>query len=244
MSPFGGQTADYICTGVMLPPLIRSILVVGRGEEKSWGKQSALATVDPAEPDGHRSHSYARSLSHISECSIDGILLTNKGAAESQEEMSLSSGMSISDIEMEISRTPELAASDSDLLLRRLSFSKKTVTVTADGASITPQNAPPTSDLAAFPATTADVDDGTYVARYVAVEEEQVGVEADECDGAVDSGLEEALGAVASSLDDYRGQFPELQLLEDELKLLQVNLKVRFLRVGRQHHRKHLPASR
>lgn len=163
----------------------------------------------------------------------------DKVAAGSQEEMSLSSGMSISDIEMELSsRTPELsevAASDPDLLPPRLSFSKKSVTVTA--ATNTHQNgekqAPPTSDLAAFPTTTADVDDGTYVARCVAVEEEQVGVGSEECDGVVDSGLEEALGAVVSSLDDYRGQFPELQLLEDELKLLQVNLKVRFLQVGR-----------
>uniref|UniRef100_A0A9J8D658 RHO family interacting cell polarization regulator 1 n=1 Tax=Cyprinus carpio carpio TaxID=630221 RepID=A0A9J8D658_CYPCA len=42
-----------------------------------------------------------------------------------------------------------------------------------------------------------------------------------------DSGLEEALGAVLSSLDDYRGQFPELQVLEQELKLLEEALTVR-----------------
>uniref|UniRef100_A0A671NNY2 Protein FAM65A-like n=1 Tax=Sinocyclocheilus anshuiensis TaxID=1608454 RepID=A0A671NNY2_9TELE len=41
-----------------------------------------------------------------------------------------------------------------------------------------------------------------------------------------DSGLEEALGAVLSSLDDYRGQFPELQVLEQELKLLEEVLTV------------------
>ncbi|XP_036417546.1 rho family-interacting cell polarization regulator 1 isoform X2 [Colossoma macropomum] len=35
------------------------------------------------------------------------------------------------------------------------------------------------------------------------------------------SGLEEALNAVISSLDDYRGQFPELQVLEQELRLLE-----------------------
>ncbi|XP_072550752.1 rho family-interacting cell polarization regulator 1 isoform X2 [Salminus brasiliensis] len=35
------------------------------------------------------------------------------------------------------------------------------------------------------------------------------------------SGLEEALNAVVSSLDDYRGQFPELQVLEQELRLLE-----------------------
>lgn len=197
----------------------------------------SLATADPAEPEGHRSQNYARSLSHISECSIDGVSSMNKVAAELQEEMSLSSGMSISDIEMEISsRTPELsglAPSEPDLQPRRLSFSTKAVAMTADGATDTQQDgkkqAPPTSDLAAFPTTPADVDDGTYVARCVAVEEEQVGVGADERDGVVEGGLEEALGAVVSSLDDYRGQFPELQLLEDELKLLQVNLKVRFL---------------
>uniref|UniRef100_A0A8C2JPV9 RHO family interacting cell polarization regulator 1 n=1 Tax=Cyprinus carpio TaxID=7962 RepID=A0A8C2JPV9_CYPCA len=42
-----------------------------------------------------------------------------------------------------------------------------------------------------------------------------------------DSSLVEALGAVLSSLDDYRGQFPELQVLEQELKLLEEALTVR-----------------
>ncbi|KAK6318283.1 hypothetical protein J4Q44_G00115740 [Coregonus suidteri] len=41
---------------------------------------------------------------------------------------------------------------------------------------------------------------------------------------AVDSGVEEALSAVISSLDDYRGQFPELQVLEQELQLLEETL--------------------
>lgn len=192
----------------------------------------SLATAAPAEPDGNRSQNYGRSLSHISECSSDG-LSPMKAAAELQEDVSLSSGMSISEVEVDMSsRTPELSGlvlSEPELQPRRLSFSTATVTVTAAGATETRQDghdqAPPTSALAAVP--TADVDDGTYVARCVAVEEELVG--ADQCAGAVDSGLEDALGAVVSSLDDYRGQFPELQLLEDELKLLQVNLKVRLL---------------
>ncbi|XP_053479144.1 rho family-interacting cell polarization regulator 1 isoform X1 [Ictalurus furcatus] len=38
---------------------------------------------------------------------------------------------------------------------------------------------------------------------------------------AKDSGLDEALSALLSSLDDYRGQFPELQVLEQELRLLE-----------------------
>ncbi|XP_074865243.1 rho family-interacting cell polarization regulator 1 isoform X2 [Carettochelys insculpta] len=37
----------------------------------------------------------------------------------------------------------------------------------------------------------------------------------------VDCGLEEAIGSLASALDDYRGQFPELQPLEQELKRLE-----------------------
>ncbi|NXA73328.1 RIPR1 regulator, partial [Thryothorus ludovicianus] len=37
----------------------------------------------------------------------------------------------------------------------------------------------------------------------------------------VDSGLEEAIGLLGSALDDYRGQFPELQPLERELKHLE-----------------------
>lgn len=158
----------------------------------------------------------------------------SKVAPESQEEMSLSSGMSVSDIEMEISRTPE-PSSDPDPLPRRLSFSKETPT--ADGGTKGQQKgqkqATPPTDLLTRPAASQDADDVTYVARCVAVEEEQVGGE--ERDGVVDSGLDEALGAVVSSLDDYRGQFPELQLLEDELKLLQVTLKVRFPQVTQLH---------
>lgn len=44
---------------------------------------------------------------------------------------------------------------------------------------------------------------------------------------AVDSGLEEAISLLASALDDYRGQFPELQPLERELKHLEEILLVR-----------------
>ncbi|XP_009291854.1 rho family-interacting cell polarization regulator 1 isoform X3 [Danio rerio] len=43
----------------------------------------------------------------------------------------------------------------------------------------------------------------------------------------VDNGLEEALSGVLSSLDDYRGQFPELQVLEQELKMLEETLTTR-----------------
>lgn len=48
----------------------------------------------------------------------------------------------------------------------------------------------------------------------------------------VDCGLEEAIGSLGSALDDYRGQFPELQLLERELKRLEEILMVRGQRQG------------
>lgn len=43
----------------------------------------------------------------------------------------------------------------------------------------------------------------------------------------VDSGLEEAISLLGSALDDYRGQFPELHPLERELKHLEEMLLVR-----------------
>lgn len=49
----------------------------------------------------------------------------------------------------------------------------------------------------------------------------------------VDCGLEEAIGALASALDDYRGQFPELQTLEQELKHLE---EILLVRVGSNLH--------
>lgn len=179
------------------------------------------------EAEGRRSQSYGRSLSHISEGSGDGVLAVSRASADTQEDMSLSSGMSISDIEMEISsRTPEPSGVAADPLPRRLSFSETPLTP-QDGET----QATPTSDPGAVH---EDVDDVTYLARCVAVEEDRAvpdsGPEDDRAGvggDAVDSGLGDALAAVASSLDDYRGQFPELQLLEDELKVLQVTLKVR-----------------
>ncbi|XP_063053502.1 rho family-interacting cell polarization regulator 1 [Engraulis encrasicolus] len=67
-----------------------------------------------------------------------------------------------------------------------------------------------------------------HVAVVEAEEEPGAGVEAVSSGGdaeegteALDVALEEALSAAISSLDDYRGQFPELQMLEQELRLLE-----------------------
>lgn len=53
--------------------------------------------------------------------------------------------------------------------------------------------------------------------------------------GAGDRKLEEALGALMAALDDYRGQFPELQGLEQEVTRLESLLMVR--RAGLWQHR-------
>ncbi len=229
-------------------------------EEEDAGKLSPIATVDGMLTNSHTSRSYSRSLSHISESSADGIVLTDRSAGESGEVMSLASGLSINDIEMEMpSRTPELpssAATDTDLSPRRLGVVEENTTVdyVIDQHRNRKQQDTSSSVLRNSSARTEGVDpntqsqmnthphlerntlpesgDVTYVARRVSVEEEMPGAGADcpsrEGGGPVDSGLEDALGSVVSFLDDYRGQFPELQLLEQELKLLQVTLKVRM----------------
>ncbi|TMS05270.1 Rho family-interacting cell polarization regulator 1 [Larimichthys crocea] len=221
-------------------------------EDKDAGEQSPIATGDGVVS---TSRSYLRSLSHISESSADGIMLTDRSAGESGEVMSLASGLSINDIEMEIpSRTPEpptCAASDADLSLTRLCVVKENTStdevtdqhpnikkLATSSSVVTP---PPPRTEGVDPSTVSQMNtqldgdthsesgDLMYIARRVSVEEDLPGAGADclstEGGGPVDSGLEDALGTVVSSLDDYRGQFPELQLLEQELKLLQATLK-------------------
>ncbi|XP_044049146.1 rho family-interacting cell polarization regulator 1 isoform X2 [Siniperca chuatsi] len=224
-------------------------------EEEDAGKQSPIATVDGVVTNSHTSHSYSRSLSHISESSADGIVLTDRSAGESGEVMSLALGLSINDIEMDVViRTPEpprSAAIDTNLSPRRLCVIKENTTAgdVTDQHQHTKQqdtsssvltsssprsegvdsNTPSKNEHTPTPRVLPESGDVMYVAQRVSVEEEMPGAGADclsrEVDGPVDSGLEDALGAVVSSLDDYRGQFPELQLLEQELKLLQVTLK-------------------
>uniref|UniRef100_A0A4W6BJA9 RHO family interacting cell polarization regulator 1 n=1 Tax=Lates calcarifer TaxID=8187 RepID=A0A4W6BJA9_LATCA len=222
-------------------------------KEEDAGKQSPIATEDGVVTNSHTSRSYSRSLSHISESSADGIVLTDRSAGETGEVMSLASGISINDIEMEMpSRTPEppsSAAADTGVIEENKTAdnvpnqhpirmqqdtsspvltSSSTRTEGMDYNTPSQMNTLPHPECSQLP----DSGDVTYVARRVPVEEEMPGAGAEsqsrEGDGPVDCGLEDALGVVVSSLDDYRGQFPELQLLEQELKLLQVTLKVRM----------------
>ncbi|XP_029951910.1 LOW QUALITY PROTEIN: rho family-interacting cell polarization regulator 1-like [Salarias fasciatus] len=194
-----------------LPPLTRdeectAATTVEAGGEDSTEKRPVSVAEDPVTP-GNGACRYARSLSHISESSADGAAPTDRSAGESADATSPISRISISDIEMELrGRTQEPpGAADSERS-----------EAGGDGVAET------------LPSET-NGEDGTYVARRVSVEEEAGGGGLEDpsraaC-GVPDSGLEDALGAVVSSLDDYRGQFPELQLLEQELKLLQATLK-------------------
>ncbi|KAK2841788.1 hypothetical protein Q5P01_011988 [Channa striata] len=209
-------------------------------EEENTGNPSPNVT------NSQTSRSYLRSLSHISENSTDGIALTDRSAADLGEVMSLASGISVNDIEMEMpSRTPEppgSADTDTDASPSRLSVPEENTSADdiTDQRPVTKQQDTPASEgmsplsqtktheqleCNAVPENT----DVTYLAWRVPVVEEMPAAGAScrsrEGDGAVDNGLEDALGAVVSSLDDYRGQFPELQILEQELKLLQVTLK-------------------
>ncbi|XP_028306979.1 rho family-interacting cell polarization regulator 1 isoform X2 [Gouania willdenowi] len=194
-------------------------------EEEASETQPPGAAVDTG------SGRYSRALSHISESSADGLLVTDRLAGETGEEMSLLSVISISDIEMELhNRTlesPSFPATD-------VSSAKLCVSEETSAAEIVEHRTMDPDhqfilNTVIDSSTPPDSSKGTYVAQRVTVEEDRPSAGADcayrGCDNTVDSGLEDALGAVVSSLDDYRGQFPELLLLEQELKLLQVTLK-------------------
>ncbi|KAM9854287.1 rho family-interacting cell polarization regulator 1 [Aulostomus maculatus] len=217
------------------------------GEEEDSGKQSPSATVTGGMTNSSTSRRYSRSLSHISESSADGVVLIDRSARQSGEETSVASGISISDIQMEMANKSLDPSSSGDPevdMSEARSGVIRTDDVT-DQQSITEQQEPISSVLTSFSPKTERADtntlspvnphshqqcnalsdngDVTYVARRVSVEEDS----SDRGGRLEDSGLEDALAAVVSSLDDYRGQFPELQLLEQELKLLQVTLKGR-----------------
>ncbi|CAL8296850.1 unnamed protein product [Boreogadus saida] len=186
----------------------------GGGDEDS-GKPSPAATkasaaaAAAAAATGGTPRPFMRSLSHISESSADGSL----GA----EVAPLASPLSITDITMEL---PDPAA--------EVQGGGGALTRTAPQPEAPP---PPPGGQGGSPPT----QDGTFLAHRVLVDPEErpgggarageEGEEGEEEGGLVDSGVEEALEAVVSSLDDYRGQFPELQLLEQELRLLQLTLK-------------------
>lgn len=201
-----------------------AVTVETKSEDEDSGKQSPIAKPDVVVNNSHTCHSYSRTLSHISESSADGVILSNKPSGETEEIVSTASGLSVSDIEVSIG-TPEPPSAASDIddhSLQRQNTAadsddkQDTSSSVVTSCSPTTEEEEPQLDCTMLP----DSGDVTYVARRVSVQE-------DGSDSLGDNALEEALGALVSSMDDYRGQFPELQLLEQELKLLQVTLTVR-----------------
>uniref|UniRef100_A0A674B6H3 RHO family interacting cell polarization regulator 1 n=1 Tax=Salmo trutta TaxID=8032 RepID=A0A674B6H3_SALTR len=233
------------------------------GKEEDSGKQAV--------PNGQTR--YSRSLSHISENSVDGVLMDRSTceSVEPSEATSLQSGISINDIEMEMPARAESAPVTAETVVvgepseplapatvtmeeSRPESRYSAVSVESDtglevvsGAvsEVEPElqsSAPTRTDAvsqqgasldlrADSQAQTQSTEEISYTAhRAVVVEAEKPGpvVEASPAEGekqqAVDSEVEEALSAVIASLDDYRGQFPELQVLEQELRLLEETL--------------------
>ncbi|XP_014004536.1 rho family-interacting cell polarization regulator 1 isoform X2 [Salmo salar] len=233
------------------------------GKEEDSGKQAV--------PNGQTR--YSRSLSHISENSVDGVLMDRSTceSVEPSEATSLQSGISINDIEMEMPARAEsapvpaetvvvgepsepLAPATVTVVESRPESRYSAVSVESDtglevvsGAvsEVEPElqsSAPARTDAVSLQGASLDLradsqaqtqstEEISYTAhRAVVVEAEKPGpvVEASPTEGekqqAVDSEVEEALSAVIASLDDYRGQFPELQVLEQELRLLEETL--------------------
>lgn len=198
-----------------------------RTEDSDEGKSSPMAAVDELVMGNSQNHSYSRSLSHISESSIDDVMVTDRSVGKSGVVMSLTSGISINDIELEMPITPPESS-------RIPSTKPKTNEDRPDDATTLNHLPIKDSDTQSQPQlqheSPSDNADGTYVARWMTVEEETEVAAADgvceEDEWTMNNIVEDVLMAVMSSLGDYRGQFPELQLLEQELKLLHVTLKV------------------
>lgn len=186
----------------------------------------------------------SRSLSHISEGSTGGVVMPDEPADELLEVKHSTSRLSTSDSE-QLSKTPELhfvAATADDSSSPMIFASDQNAS--QDSVSVQQENSKTQEDFSSVlePCKSLNSDahsqDQTdthshlssktpkYKIKCASVENLTSGTGANEHPSPVD--LEEALGNVVSSLADYRGQFPELHLLENELKLLLVLLKVRF----------------
>lgn len=188
----------------------------------------------------------SRSLSHISEGSTGGVVMPDEPADELLEVKNSLSRLSISDSE-QLSKTSELhcvAATADDSSSRMILASNQKES--HDSANIQQENSKIQDDFSSVlePCKSLNSDSHSqdqantyshrssktpkYKIRCTSVENLTPGTGANKHASPIDRDLEEALGNVVSSLADYRGQFPELHLLENELKLLLVLLKVRF----------------
>ncbi|XP_058244535.1 rho family-interacting cell polarization regulator 1 isoform X1 [Hemibagrus wyckioides] len=210
----------------------------------------------PTVPNGHAR--YSRSLSHISESSVDGAL-NEKPAGESLEpgvvvDMPTAEPCSINP-------EPQADHCTVDLITLSSSSSDTTAPIATEGSDSSSKCEEPTTHPESDSCTNSE-EDSTCISvntetsvqqnnapiprtdsikktqdiqdlpktHTVSEQEKMPGTEVDSWPGdegkmedteAKDSGLNKALSALLSSLDDYRGQFPELQVLEQELRQLE-----------------------
>lgn len=211
-------------------------------------RQTPIVTAEVVKMPHNASKICSRSLSHISEGSAGGVAVADEPAGELSEVKHSTSQLSISDGEQR-SKTPELhfSAATADASSSQMIFASNQIT-SQDSVNIQQANVEIQEDFSSVlePCKSSDLNSGLHSQeptnthchldsrtpkheiRCASLDNLIPGAGAHDHDSPVDGDLEEALGNVVSSLADYRVQFPELHLLENELKLLLVLLKVRF----------------
>uniref|UniRef100_A0A8B9LN13 RHO family interacting cell polarization regulator 1 n=1 Tax=Astyanax mexicanus TaxID=7994 RepID=A0A8B9LN13_ASTMX len=211
------------------------------------------AAGKPEMPNGHAR--FSRSLSHISESSVDAALMERPVSEcfEPTEVPSASATDMVMDMpvraelcmvipEPQVSRSSICSVSSSEIAphsteetcVSATESEEPTAPSRASSASctrseedsvcISPKSEANSQQNDAGPSRTEDLIQAQDSKPLTQTHIDSTQVEKPENKAAAQemvSGLEEALSAVVSSLDDYRGQFPELQVLEQELKLLE-----------------------
>uniref|UniRef100_A0A3P9III4 RHO family interacting cell polarization regulator 1 n=2 Tax=Oryzias latipes TaxID=8090 RepID=A0A3P9III4_ORYLA len=193
------------------PPLQHPAKTHRKQQNPSVGIEEDLGTTS-----SHSSGQFSRSLSHISESSTNGAPM-----GSNPEVSSLMSELSVSDINMIIETIP--TASPADITGGRICTGVETSSSVLLSLERPDLNAE--SDLYGEESPLPVSPDPMYAAKWVSVGEDTTDDPSREEGALPDCGLKDALGAVLSTLDDCRGQFPELHLLEQELRLLQIILK-------------------
>lgn len=234
-------------------------------EEEELEEKPQLTTIPvtpepcgtPTVPNNHTR--YSRSLSHISESSVDGAL-TERNTGESlepsvvldtplraepcsvisepQAEHCTVDLVTLSSSSLDITAPTAQESSDTAAICKEPTTHTQSVSCTNIVADLTcpsvdtetslQQNNALTPCSGAIKEThdTQDLPKIPTVSVQAKMPETEVaswaGDEGNLQDTeAKDNGLDKALSALLSSLDDYRGQFPELQVLEQELRLLE-----------------------
>lgn len=205
-------------------------------EEAGAGASVPPAGSQPAEPGGGRKAAvanghvpYSRTLSHISEASLDATMEAK--AAESPWEPApqpedTGPGEQDADPLPGASEAATAAGRDGSAEAKPRAAVAWAVTCETEAGTAEPAQgrAPARGSCdAGVPSTLAQA---SAEERPVAAPPPPVRIPEVPREKVVDSGLEEAIGLLGSALDDYRGQFPELQPLERELKHLEEMLLV------------------